>query len=55
MQNDEQYKEEMIELLTTVSEVIWHGGFLMLDMMHRGYLDNLLTENDEEFNKKLKY
>ena len=53
MRNDEQYKEEMIELLTTVSEVIWNGGLLMLDMMHRGYLDNLLTEDDEEFNKKV--
>lgn len=34
MRNDEQCKEEIIELLTTVSEVIWSGGLLMLDMMH---------------------
>lgn len=53
MRNDEQCKEEMIELLTTVSEVIWSGGLLMLDMMHRGYLDELLTEDDEEINKKV--
>ena len=53
MQNHEQCKEEMIELLTTVSEVIWSGGLLLLDMMHRGYLDELLTEDDEEFNKKV--
>ena len=53
MRNDEQCKEEMIELLTTVSEVIWSGGLLLLDMMHRGYLDELLTEDDEEYNKKV--
>ena len=53
MRNDEQCKEEIIELLTTVSEVIWSGGLLLLDMMHRGYLDELLTEDDEEFNKKV--
>lgn len=53
MQNHEQCKEEMIELLTTVSEVIWSGGLLLLDMMHRGYLDELLTEDDEEYNKKV--
>ncbi len=53
MQNNEQCKEEMIELLTTVSEVIWSGGFLLLDMMHRGYLDEMLTEDDEEYNKKI--
>lgn len=53
MQNHEQCKEEMIELLTTVSEVIWSGGLLLLDMMHRGYLDELMTENDEEYNKKI--
>ncbi|MDE6640899.1 MAG: hypothetical protein K2K63_10265 [Acetatifactor sp.] len=53
MQNHEQSKEEMIELLTTVSEVIWSGGLLLLDMMHRGYLDELLTEDDEEYNKKV--
>ena len=53
MRNDEQYKEEMIELLTTISEVIWSGGLLLLDMIHRGYLDELLTEDDEEFNKKV--
>lgn len=53
MQNNEQRKEEMIELLTTVSEVIWSGGFLLLDMMHRGYLDQMLTEDNEEYNKKI--
>lgn len=53
MRNDEQRKEEMIELLTTVSEVIWSGGFLLLDMMHRGYLDEMLTEDNEEYNKKI--
>lgn len=53
MRNHEQSKEEMIELLTTVSEVIWSGGLLLLDMMHRGYLDELLTEDDEEYNKKV--
>ena len=53
MQNHEQCKEEMIELLTTVSEVIWSGGLLLLDMMHRGFLDELLTEEDEEYNKKV--
>ena len=53
MQNPEPCKEEMIELLTTVSEVIWSGGLLLLDMMHRGYLDELLTEDDEEYNKKV--
>lgn len=53
MQNDEQCKEEMIELLTTISEVIWCGGFLLLDMMHRGYLDEMLTEDNEEYNKKI--
>lgn len=53
MQNHEQGKEEIIELLTTVSEVIWSGGLLLLDMMHRGYLDNLMTEDDEEYNKKV--
>ena len=53
MRNHEQCKEEMIELLTTVSEVIWSGGLLLLDMMHRGYLDELLTEDDEEYNKKV--
>lgn len=53
MQDHEQGKEEMIELLTTVSEVIWSGGLLLLDMMHRGYLDNLMTEDDGEYNKKV--
>ena len=53
MRNHEQCKEEMIELLTTVSEVIWSGGLLLLDMIHRGYLDELLTEDDEEYNKKV--
>lgn len=53
MRNVEQRKEEMIELLTTVSEVIWSGGFLLLDMMHRGYLDEMLTEDNEEYNKKI--
>ena len=53
MRNLEQSKEEMIELLTTVSEVIWSGGLLLLDMVHRGYLDELLTEDDEEYNKKV--
>lgn len=53
MQDHEQGKEEIIELLTTVSEVIWSGGLLLLDMMHRGYLDNLMTEDDEEYNKKV--
>ena len=53
MRNYEQCKEEVIELLTTISEVIWSGGLLLLDMMHRGYLDELLTEDDEEFNKKV--
>lgn len=53
MQNDEQYKEEIIELLTTISEIIWDGGLLMLDMMHRGNLDNLLSENDKEYNQKI--
>ena len=53
MRNHEQSKEEMIELLTTVSEVIWSGGLLLLDMMHRGYLDELLTKDDEEYNKKI--
>lgn len=53
MQNHEQCKEEMIELLTTVSEVIWSGGLLLLDMMHRGYLDELVTEDDEEYNNKV--
>ena len=53
MGSQEKSKEEIIELLTTISEVVWSGGLLLLDMMHRGYLDNLLTENDEEFNKKV--
>ena len=53
MRNSEQSKEEMIELLTTISEIIWDGGLLMLDMMHRGYLDQLLTEDNEEYNKKV--
>lgn len=53
MRDQEKSKEEIIELLTTISEVIWSGGLLLLDMMHRGYLDNLLTENDEEYNKKI--
>ena len=53
MTNHEQCKEEIIELLTTISEVIWSGGLLLLDMMHRGYLDELLTEDDEEYNKKV--
>lgn len=53
MQDHEQCKEEMIELLTTVSEVIWSGGLLLLDMMHRGYLDELLTKDNEEYNKKI--
>ena len=53
MQNHEQCKEEMIELLTTVSEMIWSGGLLLLDMMHRGYLDEMMTEEDEEYNKKV--
>ena len=53
MRNHEQSKEEMIELLTTISEIIWDGGLLMLDMMHRGYLDQLLTEDNEEYNKKV--
>lgn len=53
MRNHEQSKEEIIELLTTISEIIWDGGLLMLDMMHRGYLDNLLSENDKEYNKKI--
>lgn len=53
MQNHEQCKEEMIELLTTVSEIMWSGGLLLLDMMHRGYLDELMTEDDEEYNKKV--
>ena len=53
MQNHEQCKEEIIELLTTVSEVVWSGGLLLLDMMHRGYLDELLMEDDEEYNKKI--
>lgn len=26
---------------------------MLLDMMHRGYLDNLLSEDDEEYNKKI--
>lgn len=53
MRNNEQCQEEMIELLTTVSEIIWSGGLLLLDMMHRGYLDELLTEDDEKYNKKV--
>lgn len=53
MQDQEKSSEEIIELLTTISEVTWEGGLLLLDMMHRGYLDNLLSENDEEFNKKI--
>ncbi len=53
MQNQEKSKEEIIELLTTISEVVWGGGLLLLDMMHRGYLDDLLSEKDEEYNKKI--
>lgn len=26
---------------------------MLLDMMHRGYLDELLTKDDEEYNKKI--